>query len=78
MKVTIECNHIGLIKLVQAIENVSSDWEAFQDNPYREDVESVTKKLSDQVRGNEKEFEERIQVIREELDNLDELVWPVG
>lgn len=54
MKVTIECNHIGLIKLVQAIENVSADWETFQVDPYRDDVEVITKELSDQVHSSEK------------------------
>lgn len=78
MKVTIECNHIGLIKLVQAIEQVSADWETFQDNPYRDDVEAVTKELSQQVYYNDKEFDSRIQKIREQINDLDELVWPVG
>lgn len=78
MKVTIECNHIGLIKLVQAIENISADFERFEVDPYRDDVESVTRELSGQVEYNERQFEKGIQKIKEELEDINEYVWPVG
>lgn len=78
MKVTIECNHIGLIRIVQELEKVDIKWKNFEINPFSYNVASTVDEAFKKLSVNKKEFEERIEGIIDDIKTLNECMQPIS